>query len=362
LRVILEEKTRRMEFYKGKIMAEDTKTIEVLDTFDIKEDVKKDITASFRPFLDGLKDLLVKGEGIEIVDANQKAEMKEAKEIRLTIQKKRTGMDKARKEIKEPYLLPGQAIDAVFRAIKGEIEPVEAHLKKQEKFVEELEAKLLDELVEERQEILDEYKDEFVTEGYNLREMHAETFSQVIGGFAAQRKERLAKEKAEEEARINREKAEAEEREKMAEENARLKKEAEEREAKESEERAKQDAILAEERKKSAEAEAKLKDIEDAQKAQEAAEEKARAEVIEIEKVAKDEAEALEREVKEVAERAKREAELAPDKDKLENLVLDIRHVLDIKVVSVEAINILKAAALRAEEVIDYIEEKIETL
>lgn len=294
-------------------MEETTTAIEVLDTFNITEDVKKDITASFEPYLDGLKDLLDRGGDIKIESEDQKDDMAEARSIRLNIQKRRTGMDKAKKKDKEQYMIPANAYDAVFRFIKGEIEPVEKHLKEQEKFAERLEEKRLDELVEERMKTLAEYEGEFIIEGYNLREMHEETFSQLIGGFAAQRKERLRLEEEQEEARIAQDKKDAEEKKEKDAEIAQLKKEKDERDEKEAEEKLIREAEQAE---KDAELQ-ELKEKNAVLQAEKDAEEKK--ELEEKEKEGKEE-----KRKQEEAEEAERQAALSPDKEKMEELANEI--------------------------------------
>jgi hypothetical protein len=136
----------------------------------------------------------IKASTIHVTNADQKTEMKMAREARLFLREKRIDVEKARKTLKEQSLREGKAIDGIANVLKALIEPIEQYLDKQEHFVE------------------------------------------------IQQAEEDARLKAEEEIkaeqeRIAKEKADAEERQRISLENEQLKKEAEEREKAEKEKR-----------------------------------------------------------------------------------------------------------------------------
>ena len=111
------------------------------------------------------KEWEVKAKAIVVTDASQVTEMAMAKTARKKFSDLRIEVEKTRKALKEQSLRKGQAIDAVAKFIVSLIAPIEEHLKLQEDFVKIQEAKKAEE-------------------------------------------ERIAKEKAEEEARIELEKKE----------------------------------------------------------------------------------------------------------------------------------------------------------
>jgi len=137
-----------------------------------------------------------KAKSIVVSNANQIPEMQMARVGRLFLREKRIAIEKTRKNLKEQALREGKAIDGIANVLKALIVPIEEYLEKQEKYVE---IKIAEE---------------------------------------AKRKQIEAEKRAEEE-QIAKEKAEAKERERIREENERLKKEAEERERKIAEERIK---------------------------------------------------------------------------------------------------------------------------
>lgn len=128
-----------------------------------------------------------KAKSIVVTNAEQKTEMKMAREARLFLRQKRIDIENARKKLKEQSLREGKAIDGIANVLKALIEPIEKHLDEQEHFVE-------NKLAEE----------------------------QAL--LRAEEEARLEKE------RLEKEKFEEEERKRIAEENIKLKAEAEARE------------------------------------------------------------------------------------------------------------------------------------
>ena len=92
-----------------------------------------------------------------VVNENQTEDMKKARELRLSIAKRRVAVEKARKKLKEDSLRQGKAIDGIANILKAIFEPLEKHLYLQEKFVELREAKILRE-AQEKADAIEEKK------------------------------------------------------------------------------------------------------------------------------------------------------------------------------------------------------------
>lgn len=289
---------------------------------------------------------------ITVTSLDQKAEMKMAYTIRQELKKVRVAANKTRKDLKADALLMGRAIDGVYNVLEAAIVPLERHLIEQEKYVERLtEAERL-RLKAEREAALAPY----ITEGQIIPALEVMT-EEVFSGYLADAKllheakiEAAKKAKAE---RIAREQAEAAERERIRQENEKLRREAAEREeamrkereaaeaerkrveaaaAKEREEaaaklRAEQEKAAAAAEQKRVAAEAARVAAEKARKEREARE-KAEAEALALRQA--EEARAAEEARKQAAalaeqeERQRREAN-APDKEKLLAFAASIR-------------------------------------
>jgi colicin import membrane protein len=208
---------------------------------------------------------------------------KQAKELRLLIQKNRTqGIQVWHKTTKDFFLKGGQFVDAIKRMEIAINERMEIDLEQIEKYAENKERERLDELESKRLEILEPFKD-FVPFGANIRTISDEDFNKILNGAKLQQEAKIEAEKKAEAERIEQERL-AEiariEREKEIEaqriENERLKKEAEAKEKqlelerkKAREEADRLEAIrqfeLKKEREKQAKLEAELKAKKDAE-------------------------------------------------------------------------------------------------
>lgn len=261
----------------------------------------EELLLKFNDKFNEAKELTDKSQTITVTSEDQVKEMREARVKRLAIRKVRTETENIRKAAKEQSLREGQTIDLMARKIKEICEPVEAHLEAQEKFAELRAAERKAKRFAERIELLTPYVDD--TQIFDLENMEDAAFDSLLESSKRSYealKEAEAKAEAE---RLAKEKAEAEERERIRLENIRLKEEAEKREAELAAERAEQEKRLAEERAK-AEAERRKREEAEAKiRAEKEAEERRQAE----------------------AEEAKRQALIAPDKDKL----LSFADVLD---------------------------------
>lgn len=262
------------------------------------------IVGSFAEVAKGMSEL-----DKELVKFNQHEEVTEevchqAREIRLKYKKVRTKGDEIHKAIKEGVLLRTKAIDGVRNIYKLKATEVETKLKDIELHFENIEQAKKDKVNAERELELIKYVEDVSM--YNFKEMSDEAFENLIKTVkTAWDVEQEAIKKAEDD-KIEAEKKEKEEQEKTRLENIKLKKEAEEKEAE-----------LAKER------EAKEKELEaERLKAKKEAEEKARLQKEIDDKKAEDDRLAKEKADKEQADelarlQSEKDAELAPDKDKL---------------------------------------------
>lgn len=324
----------------------------------------------------GLATVLVERKALEevynsvIVKELNAETFKEARELRLKVQKNRTtGIEAWHKTNKAFYLAGGRFVDAYKNKEVVVNEQMEAKLLEIEKYEQKLEADRKTKLKSDRLELLLPY--EVDVQFISIEEMTEEQFT----GFLANNKlafetkkenERLAEldrieaDKKAEAERLERERLEAERIEAQRLENERLKKEAEQREK---ELEAERKRLSAEQAKKDAEQKAELERLakEQAEKdrlskiesdrlAKMAAQEKAKSDKLAAELKAKQEAEDLS-----IAnEKARIEAEeneriakekatlLAPDKEKVRKLYDELLAIKMPEVESEEAKAIIK--------------------
>ena len=109
--------------------------IEALIASAEKEDAQI-LRALFIPFYEQAEEWRKKAESLVVVSASQKKEMKEARDARLLLKKIRSSVENERKRMKAGVNKKAKAIDGVASYLKGLIEPIEAHLSKQENFIE----------------------------------------------------------------------------------------------------------------------------------------------------------------------------------------------------------------------------------
>jgi hypothetical protein len=281
-----------------------TKIETIITTAKLPEDKAIALRTNFAEFQAVADEWKAKADAIIVNGPEDKAQIKEAREGRLSLKGKRVEIEKRRKALKENALKEGQTIDAVAKALTALISPIEDALEEKEKIVERIEARRKEALRTARAAMaapLAEY-----IPALDFATLTEEDFDRLMAGAELQK---AAAEKAVEDARIAAEakaKADAEERQRVAAENARLRAEAEAQAA----ELAKvQEAARIE--REAAE-----------KKAREAAAEIAKAQA-EAERVAREAREAEEKKARELAEaKAKADAEAkaaaaAPDKEKL---------------------------------------------
>lgn len=223
-----------------------------------------------------------------VTDESDTETMAKAGESRKFLKKIRTSSEKRAKELKDEFLVKGRAIDAVRKEFKTRIGDAEAHLEKQEKFLEIREIERINALEKDRSELISQVGgDPSVYRG--LGAMGEDQFSALLEGVKHQVRKRIE----EQEEAERRRKEEEEEKERLRQENARKE-----------EELAAQQRALEEERRKREQAEAEVKQREEAEAAQ---------------KKADEDRLAAEAKAKEDAERA---AAMAPAREKVKKLMI----------------------------------------
>ena len=306
------------------------------------------------------KQIVNESKSLVVTNKDQKIEMELARSNRLSLKNIRVEVEKTRKELKEQSLREGKAIDGIANVIKALIIPVEEHLEKQEKFIAIQEENKLLKQLEDRQNKLGQYVEDLTL--YNLKYITEEAFESLLNSNKLDFETKIELEKKAEEEKIRKEKIYQEEQEKIRKENERLKIELEtqaelekkaeaEKIRKEKtyqeeleKERIKQEKILADEKAKRYALETKLK-AEQEKRDKEIADEKAKQEAI-----------------KQAEEETKKKSLLAPDKEKLNLLSLEVDNLKFPYVESEEAGKILNKAKKGLKEISDYIRNSAKTL
>jgi len=252
-----------------------------------------EIRDGFSPFFAEADEWRVKAMAIKVTDISQKADMAMARVIRLKLKEIRVQANKKREALKENSLRYGKAVQGAYNILEYLIVPLEKSLEEAEKFAEVQEAKRQSELKTSREIQLAPWQ-QFVPFGLNLGTMTEDDFSKVLAGAKLQHHAKIDAE----------EKAEAE-RQRIREENERLRIENEAKEKALAEERAKAEA----ERVASEKAAAKLKAENDARLEVERQAAERLAAKAKAEADAKLAAERSEREKLEAANRARLQAE-----------------------------------------------------
>lgn len=369
---------------------ENTPTVIDPKEFGLEKKQSEEITKNLSPILAERDVIMANYAEVIKKDINEET-IFEARKIRLLLQKNRTqGITQWHKVNKEFFLRGGQFLDAIKRKEIDVNERAEDQLMEIEKHYEKQEEARRAKLKEDRLKALEPY--EVDTEFYNLEEMPDESFDQLLENSKLAFEAKKEQERKEEEERIEKERiaalnterkekllpywqfaskeynyhnlgklsdkefddllnkakadkeADDKERERVAKENERLQKEAEQKEAK-----AKKEREAAE-----AKAEKDRKAAEDKLKKEREAKEKAEAEL-----------QAKEAEAKRIADEqkeAEKQARLAPDKDKLNNLITTIQAIELPSVKSAEVKTVIDDAETLLKKTCDHLRSKMDTL
>lgn len=116
---------------------------------------------------------------IVVTDSDQIEDMVRARELRFELRDIRVEMEKQRVLLKKDIVRRGKAIDGCANIVKAIIEPLEEHLKLQEKFIEIQEEKQKQLLKEKREAELLKYE-VIDSSFYNLSEMPEDHYQQIL--------------------------------------------------------------------------------------------------------------------------------------------------------------------------------------
>jgi fused signal recognition particle receptor len=342
---------------------EKNELIVIVDDSQLETATRETLLASFEPFLLQAKEWREKAQALIVTDATQLTEKKQAREGRLALKKIRNDADKTRKLLKEDSNRYGKAVQGIYNVIEALIVPIEEHLEKQEKFAEIAEANRKEALHNERVALLQPYGVEYAA--YDLRNMSAEAFAQLLDGSRLAHENKLAEAARIEEEKIAALKAEQERIEAQRLENERLKKEAEAQQiqlAKEREQAESERKAIEEKSKKEREEAALLAKIEADKQAAILKAEREEREKVEAELKAKQQAEADQKAAEEkqriADEKAAKKLASAPDKDKLAILVMQLEKLVYPDVTSDEAKQIVKDTQGLIAKVITHVKTK----
>jgi len=333
-------------------METENQIIEVITNSGVEVTIANSLQKAFEPFFLQANEWAEKANKLVVTDISQVQEMKQAREARLALKEIRVSADKTRKSLKEDSVRYGKAVQGVYNVIDFLIVPIEKHLEQQEKFAEIQEAKIKDQLKEDREAELEPYR-EFVP-FVDLREMGQEDYFKLLVGAKLQAKNKEEVELKAEADREAKEKADAIEQQRVAKEYTKLL-------AKVDADKKKADA-----EQKKREAEAKIL-AEAEQEKREALEAKVKIEQeantkIQAELKAKDEAEKerlrLEQEAKEREKQETKQALLAPDKEKLVALAESLLQIKMPLVDSKEALKVLKSTQELLLKTANYIKQQ----
>lgn len=256
------------------------------------------------------------------------ANAKIARVNRLELRKVRIAIEHRRKELGDSYLRKTKAINSAAKELKDLIEPYEAKLEAIEDHAANVEAQRIAEISQERTAQLSQCGGAIDIPGLGF--MPDDQFNSLLEGAKMVHAAKIEAEKRAEADRIAKEKAEADERERIRLENEKLKKEAAEKEA----------ALVAERAK-----------VEAAAKIERIAKEKAESE---IERARK------EKESQELAtKKARDEAELAPDREKIMTLAASVRA---LQVPNIKSARGREIIAAKIEELAAWVESASQNL
>lgn len=287
---------------------------------------RSEVQAVLNQVFNGVSKMREQLDSVEVVDANDKVNMKLANTIRLGVRQVRLDAEKtfdAKRAEVQQQMLSYKTEDSLWLKAKQTMQiltkEIEENARWKEETKERFEAEQKELKVQQRMLKVSKVAPEMARSEFE--NMSEETFDMFYAGLEKAYNDKIEAEKKAEAERIAKEKAEIAERERIRKENERLKAEAEAKEKQLAEERAKAEA----ERKAMEAKAAKLKAEADAKlKAEKEANEKLQAEIrakAEAEEKAKKEAEAKAAAELKAKEQAEAKAAKAPKKQKLNNWI-----------------------------------------
>lgn len=180
--------------------------VKVIEQSGLETQTASVLMEKFSPFLVKAIEWKKKAFALVVTSADQRGEMKMAREARLALKNIRVEADKTRKLLKEDSLRYGKAVQGIYNVIEGVIAPIEEHLDKQERFVEIQEEEKRRLIAAAREVQLQPYRD-YVPSGLDLGGMPDVEYSKILDGAKLQLQAKI-----DADARMEREKMEVEKR------------------------------------------------------------------------------------------------------------------------------------------------------
>lgn len=171
-------------------------------------------------------EILLTYKNIKVSDETDTKTMELARKTRLKLRGSRIALEKKRKELGEDYRKAVKVINAIGNGAQDPIKEAEAYLQSQEDYAKLLKEKELDERESKRKEEIMKLGGD--PANYAVRDMSEVGFSEILALLANQKKVR-------DEQEAEQKKRDDEEKQRLADENAKLRAEQEERDKKEAE-------------------------------------------------------------------------------------------------------------------------------
>lgn len=189
---------------------------------------RADASVLMDAYLKDAEDIAAKAADLKITRMDDAVGMALARDFRLGLRQVRLATEKRRVELVEGMTKETRRINAVAKAVKDFIEPLEARLLEQEQFADREKTRIMEQLRAKRAAEIAPYLTQPMTADLAL--MEEDIYAATLQDAKDLQALRIAREKGAAEAAAAQAKAEAEERERMRAENVRLKAEAAEKE------------------------------------------------------------------------------------------------------------------------------------
>lgn len=161
----------------------------VINNSGLEVTISGTLAEKFSPFFEQAAEWKEKAFGLIVTDESQADLMKMAREGRLTLKAIRVDAEKTRKALKEDSLRYGRTVDAIYKVIENVIVPIEQHLEDQEKFKERKEAERCAELTAQRVAVLKaEDLQQYIPVNIALGDIVAEDWEKLLTGARLQQK------------------------------------------------------------------------------------------------------------------------------------------------------------------------------
>lgn len=152
---------------------------EILDNSGLEIATKQCIKKGMNPFFEEFEEIAQEARELVVSDENQTDLMTNAKTMRLKFVKIRTASGRIKDALKKDSKAYEKTVMSVYKLIVTEVEKVERHLEKQEKFSAILKAQRIDKLDKERAEIAKDLM-EWIPRDVTFGKLSDEEFERIL--------------------------------------------------------------------------------------------------------------------------------------------------------------------------------------